>query len=47
MNPPRTFRCPRDILWGRGSLARLEMIGRKRVLIVTEKELKAFYPGQG
>lgn len=36
MNPPRSFRCPRDIHWGRGSLAHLETIGRKRALIVTD-----------
>lgn len=36
MNPPRTFRCPRDIIWGRGSLAHLVTIGPKRVLIVTD-----------
>ncbi|MEW6335684.1 MAG: iron-containing alcohol dehydrogenase [Thermodesulfobacteriota bacterium] len=36
MNPPGTFRCPRDIHWGRGSLAHLETMGRKRVLIVTD-----------
>lgn len=36
MNPPRIFRCPRDVVWGRGSLAHLENIGRKRVLIVTD-----------
>lgn len=37
MNPPRIFRCPRDIVWGRGGLAHLENIGRKRVLIVTDR----------
>ena len=36
MNPPRTFRCLRDIIWGRGSLVHLETIGRKRVLIMTD-----------
>jgi alcohol dehydrogenase class IV len=37
MNPPRIFRCPRDVVWGRGSLAHLEKIDRKRVLIVTDR----------
>ena len=37
MNPPRIFRCPRDVVWGRGSLAHLEKIDRKRVLIVTDQ----------
>jgi alcohol dehydrogenase len=37
MNPPRIFRCPRDVVWGRGSLAHLEKIDRKRALIVTDR----------
>ena len=37
MNPPRIFRSPRDVLWGRGSLTHLEKIDRKRVLIVTDR----------
>ncbi len=37
MNPPRLFRCPRDLVWGRGSFAHLENINRKRVLIVTDR----------
>src|SRR3972149_6498787 len=36
MNPPRIFRCPRDVVWGRGSFTHLENIDRKRVLIVTD-----------
>ncbi len=31
------FRCPRDIAWGRGSIARLAEFSSQRILIVTDK----------
>ena len=39
MNTMRTFRCPRDIVWGRGSIAYLEKISPQKVLIVTDREM--------
>jgi alcohol dehydrogenase class IV len=37
MAPWNIFRCPRDIAWGRGSIARLEEFSSQRILIVTDK----------
>ncbi|MEW6335682.1 MAG: iron-containing alcohol dehydrogenase, partial [Thermodesulfobacteriota bacterium] len=37
----RTFRSPRDIIWGRGSLGHLEKIPGKRALIVTDPVMTA------
>jgi len=39
MSAPRIFRCPRDIIWGRGSIAYLENIVGKRAMIVTDQVL--------
>lgn len=39
MSTLRIFRCPRDIIWGRGSISYLENIAGKRALIVTDQVL--------
>jgi alcohol dehydrogenase class IV len=36
MSTMRIFRTPRDIIWGRGSIAHLERISGKKALIVTD-----------
>ena len=37
MSAPRIFRSPRDIVWGRGSLAHLENIRGNRALLITDR----------
>ncbi len=37
MKAPRVFRSPRDIVWGRGSLAHLQNIPGKKALIITDR----------
>ena len=39
MNMLRTFRCPRDIIGGRVSIAYLEKISPQKVLIITDQEM--------
>jgi alcohol dehydrogenase class IV len=39
MTPPRIFRTPRNIVWGRGSFSHLEQVPARRVLIVTDQVL--------
>ena len=35
----KTFVTPREIVWGRGSLAYLEKIEGKRAIIITDKNM--------
>ena len=36
MSSGNIFRCPRDIVWGRGSIAQLEKFSSQRIFIVTD-----------